>query len=157
MGRPVGALRRAAPLRVVLARAALLSAALLGAPAHAGQAIVPAAPDGRFLTQASVEGVEVEAEVAPGKERVLVPTAVARRAGVKFDRRKGERVTLLGRDILAFPTRIAEVRLAGVVAVNVPALVVDDLRVRRVSLGRPFLEQMGAVTRRDGALVLEQQ
>jgi len=137
-----------------VAAAALL--ALLAWHAIAGEVGVRADADGRYRVHVRIAGALVEAQIVPRGSQVLVPTATARRLGIGFDRRAGIRVTVSGRDILAFPARIEQIAVGDVVTADVPALVVDDRRVRTVILGQPYLGRLATVVDRGGVLVLGQ-
>ena len=122
--------------------------------ALAGEVSLARGRHGRYPADVRVNGHALAAEVDALAREVLLPARLARRAGIAFDRRAGRRVTVLGRDILAFPVRLERVAIGRVTVRDLPAIVVDDRRVDTLVLGGPFLARFDVVSGEDGALLL---
>ena len=120
----------------------------------AGEVSLARGRDGRYRTEVEVDGHAMAGEVDALAPRVLLPAPLARRAGLAFDRRAGRRISVRGRDVLAFPVRLRRVAIGAVAVRDVPALVVEDRRVDRLVLGGPFLARFDTVASEDGALLL---
>jgi hypothetical protein len=122
----------------------------------AGEATLRADHRGRFRSRGRVNGSPLEIEVDPSAPFSLLSAGAGRRLGIVVDRRRGQRIALREREVLAFPARLGRLELDRLVADDVPVLVVDDRRIEAVRLGADFLAHLASVERDGSWLVLGQ-
>lgn len=135
----------------------------MGKPAPAADAgsgngthVITADGRGQFLTNGSVNGRSVSFLVDTGASMVTLPKSVARQAGVDFRNAKPTMISTANGVAPAQRVTLNSVRLGGIRANLVEALVVDDQSLPVALLGMTFLNRTD-MNRQGDSLTLKQR
>lgn len=121
-----------------------------------GTHVITADGRGQFLTTGSVNGRSVSFLVDTGASMVTLPKSVARQAGVDLRNASQTRISTANGVAPAQRVTLNDVRLGGIRANLVEALVVDDQSLPIALLGMSFLNRTD-MNRQGDALTLKQR
>lgn len=121
-----------------------------------GTHVITADGHGQFLTSGSINGRSVTFLVDTGASMVTLPKSVAQQAGVDMRNASQTRISTANGLAMAQRVTLNSVRLGGIRANMVQALVVDDQSLPIALLGMSFLNRTD-INRQGDALTLTQR
>ena len=124
--------------------------------APGGKVVLSADGNGHFFAQGNVNGAAVRFLVDTGASVVTLPLSVAKRAGVAMDGAESVSVSTANGRVRAKRVLLNTVRVGGVTANMVEALVLEDGQLNVALLGMSFLNRAN-LQREGDSLILTQR
>jgi aspartyl protease family protein len=112
---------------------------------------------GHFSVESRVDGRRMDFLVDTGASVVAIPEREAARVGIRPSRREYTvQMKTANGTVMAAPTQLRMVEVGGIIARDVPAVVMPDAALGENLLGMSFLSRLRRFEIADGKLVLEQ-